>query len=90
MTMTSLKPLPWRASAASPPWTYPARHAAAATLRAASAVLARLAQRVAVPKAPVAEPLPSTIEFYAAAGAPEGALYLDGELVGWIPGVKRL
>ena len=30
------------------------------------------------------------LEFYLEAGAPEGALYLDGKLVGWIPGVKRL
>ena len=29
------------------------------------------------------EPL---IEFHAEAGAPEGALYLDGKLVGWIAG----
>jgi len=87
--MTSLKPLPWRVPAARPPWTHPARRAAAATLRTASAVLARLARRVAVPARPP-EPLPRTLEFYASAGAPEGALYVDGELVGWIPGVKRL
>ena len=30
------------------------------------------------------------LEFYAEAGAPEGALYLDGQLVGWLHGVKRL
>ena len=30
------------------------------------------------------------LEFYAEAGAPEGALYLDGELVGYLPGVTRL
>jgi hypothetical protein len=29
-------------------------------------------------------------EFYAEAGAPEGALYVDGHLVGYIPGVTRL
>ena len=26
------------------------------------------------------------LEFYAEAGAPEGALYLDGQLIGWLPG----
>ncbi len=29
-------------------------------------------------------------EFYAEAGAPEGALYVNGELVGYVPGVTRL
>ncbi|HEY2926096.1 hypothetical protein [Piscinibacter sp.] len=88
--MTSLKPLPWSPVAPRPPWSAPARRAAAAALRSASALLARLARRVAVPKTAAVEPLPTTIEFYASAGAPEGALYLDGELVGWLPGVKRL
>ena len=31
-----------------------------------------------------------TVEFHAEAGAPEGALYIDGRLVGWIEGVRRL
>ena len=30
------------------------------------------------------------VQVYAEAGAPEGALYLDGELVGYLPGVTRL
>jgi hypothetical protein len=30
------------------------------------------------------------LEFYAEAGAPEGALYIDGELVGYVAGVTRL
>ncbi|MDN3546330.1 MAG: hypothetical protein ACK4S6_19845 [Roseateles asaccharophilus] len=30
------------------------------------------------------------LEFYAEAGAPEGALYQDGQLVGLLPGVTRL
>lgn len=33
---------------------------------------------------------PEILEFYAEAGAPEGALYVDGELVGRLPGVTRL
>jgi hypothetical protein len=30
------------------------------------------------------------LEFHADAGALEGALYVDGELVGYLPGVRRL
>jgi hypothetical protein len=30
------------------------------------------------------------LEFYAEAGAPEGALYADGVLIGYVSGVKRL
>jgi hypothetical protein len=33
---------------------------------------------------------PPVLEFYAEAGAPEGALYLDGQLLGRLPGVTRL
>jgi len=66
-----------------------ARRAAAVSLRSASAVLARLARRLAETPVPrrVDDP---RLEFYAEAGAPEGALYLDGELVGWVQGVRRL
>ena len=89
--MTSLKPLPsWSPIGPRPPWTTPARHLAAAVLRSASAVLARLAHRVAAPPLPPTKPPPRELEFYASAGAPEGALYLDGELVGWLPSVRRL
>lgn len=89
--MTSLKPLSWHPVVTPrPPWTYLARRVAATSLRSASAVLAHLARRLSVP-APAPEPrLPTRLEFYAEAGAPEGALYLDGQLVGWVPGVKRL
>ncbi len=65
-----------------------ARHAAAGALRSASAVLARLARRLAV-STPRHRNDPR-LEFYAEAGAPEGALYLDGQLIGWLPGVTRL
>ena len=85
--MTSLKPLPLHPVVTPPAWTHPARRAAAAALRTASAVLARLAHRVAIPPP---KPRPRVLEFYAEAGAPEGALYMDGELVGWLPGVRRL
>ena len=66
-----------------------ARRLAASILRGASAALARWSRRLAQPAARVAHPLP-LLEFYAEAGAPEGALYLDGQLVGWVSGVKRL
>ena len=66
-----------------------ARRVAAASLRSASAVLARLARRVAAPPAP-RRAVDPRLEFYAEAGAPEGALYFDGQLVGWLEGVRRL
>ena len=64
------------------------RRQAAVALRGLSAVLARLARRLAEPASRRrGEPL---LEFYAEAGAPEGALYSDGKLVGFVAGVKRL
>lgn len=65
------------------------RRVAALALRRASSVLSRLALRVAGPPrhAGRGEPL---LEFCAEAGAPEGALYVDGVLVGSLPGVSRL
>jgi len=50
--------------------------------------LARLSRRLAQPAGRVGRPVPQ-LEFYAEAGAPEGALYIDGELVGYID-VRRL
>lgn len=85
--MTHLRLVTWSPDAALIPAS-PARRLAAALLRSASRLLARLAQRLGEPKAP--PPLPETLEFYADAGAPEGALYLDGHLVGYLPGVRRL
>jgi hypothetical protein len=90
MIMTSSKPQTWRALTPRHSGSSLARRTAAAALKSASAVLAELAQRLAVPPAPPAPPLPPVLEFYAQSGAPEGALYLDGELVGWVPGVTRL
>ncbi|GAP35813.1 hypothetical protein ABXN37_11695 [Piscinibacter sakaiensis] len=91
--MTRTKSSAWSARPATatraPAWV---RRSAAWALLAASEALDRLARRVAeVPAAP-AERLPagSEFEFYAQAGAPEGALYVDGQFVGWLPGVTRL
>ncbi len=60
-------------------------------LGAASMLLGRLAAELSAAAAPRASrELPPVLEFYADAGAPEGALYLNGELVGFLPGVTRL
>jgi len=66
------------------------RPLAATLLRQASRVLARLARRLAVARTATRSQPDPTLEFYAEAGAPEGALYLDGQLVGHLPGVTRL
>lgn len=58
-------------------------------LRTASAILARLARQLAAQ--PIrSDPLAVALEFYAEAGAPEGALYADGQLVGYVSGITRL
>ena len=65
-----------------------ARDMLALYLRAASRALDALAARLAlVATAPQREP---HVEFYAEAGAPEGALFVNGLLVGRLPGVNRL
>jgi hypothetical protein len=66
-----------------------ARRLAAIGLRSISVTLARLSRRLARPAIPMPKQIPQ-LEFYAEAGAPEGALYLDGQLVGWLTGVRRL
>jgi len=71
------------------PFHEAAQRLAAAGLRRASAALARLSRRLGRPGAYTPYPDPQ-LEFYAEAGAPEGALYLEGKLVGWVAGVKRL
>ncbi len=93
--MTHLRLVTWSADEAPGlevplPRAHPLRRLAATVLRSASHLLARLALRVAEPKLPTLPLLPETLEFYADASAPEGALYLDGHLIGHLPGVKRL
>lgn len=64
------------------------RRVAACLLRYASRALDRLAERLAMDaKEPAG---PGVVEFHADAGAPEGALYIDGQLVGHVLGVRRL
>lgn len=64
------------------------RQRLAVALQLGSALLLRLAQRVARVRA--ARRRRPELEFYAEAGAPEGALYVDGQLAGTLPGVSRL
>ena len=65
-----------------------ARLLAAGAVHGASLWLARLARQLMwAEPAPAGEPV---LEFYAEAGAPEGALYVDGQLVGFVQGVRRL
>lgn len=87
--MASLKYLHWTPARAAAVPPHPAREAAVALLHATSAMLVRLARRLAQPAAPPPGADPR-LEFYAEAGAPEGALYLDGRLVGHLHGVNRL
>jgi hypothetical protein len=71
-----------------------ARRLAAAALRGAGAVLDAMARRLAAADAPAAAAAAELqLEFHpchADAGAPEGALYVDGRLVGVLVGVRRL
>lgn len=62
---------------------------AARLLRSASVALTRWARPISG-VAGRGSPATRTLEFYAEAGAPEGALYVDGQLVGHLPGVTRL
>ncbi|MDT7834284.1 hypothetical protein [Aquabacterium sp. OR-4] len=62
---------------------------AAAALRQLSRLLARLARRLESRHRSRARRA-SELEFYADSCAPEGALYADGELVGYLPGIRRL
>lgn len=67
------------------------RDLAAAMLRAASRALDRLALRLlATEAAPTAATGDIDLEFHAEAGAPEGAIYVNGQLAGYLPGVTRL
>lgn len=65
------------------------REVAAALLRAAGTALDTLARRVAAPAEPAAVPTEPLFEFHAEAGAPEGALYVNGSFVGHVA-VTRL
>lgn len=79
---------PW---ALQPPPLHPgrvARRLIAALLRRASVWLGILARRVR--SAEHAHMQAGYVEFHAEAGAPEGALFVDGQRVGTLTGVTRL
>jgi hypothetical protein len=61
----------------------------AAVLVTAGRALDALALRV-MPAASAPPPPELLLEFHAEAGAPEGALYVDGQLIGHLEGVTRL
>jgi hypothetical protein len=68
-----------------------ARRSAAAVMQGASRVLQSLAHWLApAPGQPAGSAREPQLEFHAEAGAPEGALYIDGELVALLPGIRRL
>ena len=80
-----MRELPYEATA---PGEQRVREVAALTLRTLGRALETLAYRLALrPPQPVVDPC---FEFHAEAGAPEGALYVDGVLIGRLPGVTRL
>jgi hypothetical protein len=65
------------------------RSRTASALSAASSVLTNWAELISGAKQGGQAGSP-VLEFYAEAGAPEGALYVDGKLVGHVEGVRRL
>lgn len=86
------KTLSWAAAPAGRPPGAALLHLLAAVLRSASDAADRLAVRLSAARSAVA-PQARVVEFhpiYREAGAPEGALYVDGKLVGVISGVARL
>jgi len=74
---------------------FPFREALAHVLRAASQTLANVASRLSAVEsrtertATAGDSVSPQVEFYAEAGAAEGALFADGKLVGYLP-VSRL
>ena len=86
------KTLSWASTETARPLSATLLHFAAATLIAASDVLTRLALRLSASKDAVRVPV-HTVEFHAVyreSGAPEGALFVNGKLVGYVEGVTRL
>jgi hypothetical protein len=64
---------------------------AVAGLHGVSRALQCLARRLStVPPRPPQLANEPVLEFHAEAGAPEGALYVDGQLVAQLPGISRL
>lgn len=70
------------------PTSWRARRLLAKLLLATSRVLGLFAAHLMARSAPASDE--TVIEFHGDAGAPEGALYVNGELVGRVLGVSRL
>jgi hypothetical protein len=82
------KLLAWPAAPAA--WPTPLwRRATALVLRKAGRALDRLGRRLSAHTVRTTGEDP-VLEFYAEAGAPEGALFINGQRVGVLPGVTRL
>ena len=72
------------------PGPFEARRFAASGLRWAGLALSRLARRLQQRQVAASRTHHPVLEYHADAGAPEGALYVDGQLVGHVLGVSRL
>jgi len=83
--------LPWGHAPSESELKRTVRRAAALLLQAFASRLALAAQQLAAAERHEAQAsrIP-VLEFYAEAGAAEGALYVDGRLVGHLTGVTRL
>ena len=89
---------PSRYAASGVSTSYPVRLALAKALRTASQALARVAGELSAVDARNESATATAgnvyacpqLEFYAEAGAAEGALFADGQLVGYVAGVSRL
>lgn len=66
------------------------RQVAAVALRTVARALGRLARRLRLRPVRRIDCMEPILEFHAEAGAPEGALYVNGQLVGQVLGVRRL
>jgi len=88
--MSRFEDFSWRPERPPHPAREAAQSLAVATLASASALLARVAVRLAAPRKLLVPSSDPRFEFHAEAGAPEGALYVDGKLVGRLAGVQRL
>ena len=88
------KTLTFAAALAARPFSATLLHMVAAALRSAGDAVHGLALRLATVEAAAATVPPiETVEFHSLhgdAGAPEGALYVNGVLVAILPDVKRL
>jgi hypothetical protein len=81
----TMREVPYEVAA---PGEHRARAVAALVLHTVGRALEALAYRLVLrPARTEADPM---FEFHAEAGAPEGALYVDGVLVGRLQGVTRL